>query len=88
MLIFALLAAGLAQAEPTTPLGQFVAEAETWLLHARPLPPDTRLRLLQMTPSDRIQAIIFLRRAGLMTGASWPIHDLLRPAIGSKAQDE
>lgn len=85
------MAAGLSQSDvaaPETPLGLFIAEAQTWLLHARPLPPDTRLRLLRMRPEDRLQAIVFLRRAGLLTGAVWPVEDLLRPAIDTGAGDE
>ncbi|MDO5632021.1 MAG: hypothetical protein Q4G22_09295 [Paracoccus sp. (in: a-proteobacteria)] len=85
------LAAGLAQspaAAPETPLGLFIADAETWLLQAKPLPSDTRLRLLRMRPEDRLQAIIFLRRAGLMTGAVWPVEDLLRPAISREEAGE
>ncbi|MDO5704156.1 MAG: hypothetical protein Q4G49_03665 [Paracoccus sp. (in: a-proteobacteria)] len=85
------MAAGLAASDaavPATPLGLFIAEAETWLLHARPLPPDTRLRLLRMQPEDRLQAIIFLRRAGLLTGAVWSVEDLLRPAISAGGEDE
>lgn len=86
-----LMAAALAQAEavlPPTDLDRFTDEAKGWLLQGRPMPPDTRLRLLRMPPEDRLQAIIFLRRAGLMTGASWQVQDLLRPGAPDEGAGE
>lgn len=83
MLIPALLAAATASAVidglPPEVAG-FAQEASGWLLEGRDLPRDYRLRLLQMSPADRLQALIFLRRAGLLTGQSWPLADILRPS--------
>lgn len=61
-------------------LQAFQAQAVEGLLEGKPLPPDYRRQLMAMPPEDRVSAIIFLRRAGLMTGRTWTIEDLLRPA--------
>ncbi|MDO5648395.1 hypothetical protein [Paracoccus sp. (in: a-proteobacteria)] len=60
------------------PLTAFTNDATEWLLAGESLPRDYRLRLLAMDPADRIQAIVFLRRAGLLTDRAWPLDDLLR----------
>lgn len=62
----------------------YAEEASGWLLEGRELPPDYRVRLLQMPPAQRLQAIVFLRRAGLLTDKAWPLEDLLRPAQSSR----
>lgn len=84
MLVAALFLAGVGAAgqmvdaspRPET----FEQEATRWLLEGRDLPPDYRPRLLEMTPSRRLQAIVFLRRSGLLTGKSWRLDDILKPA--------
>lgn len=85
-----ILALALSAAEPgaTDPLEAFVADAKGWLLEGRPLPRDYRLRLLAMEPADRVAALAQLRRMGLLTGASWPVGDLLRPATPARKADE
>lgn len=60
--------------------GPFEAMASEWLLSGQGLPRDYRLRLMQMDSADRLQAIIYLRRIGLLTEHPWPLDDLLRPA--------
>lgn len=72
--------AGEAAAPDSTPLAAFTQEAAGWLLEGKRLPPDYRLRLLGMAPAERLQAIIFLRRAGLLTDAAWSLSDILKPA--------
>lgn len=79
ILALALSAAATVDPPPVTALEQFTSEAESWVLQGRSLPPDYRLRLLRMTPADRMLGIIFLRRAGLLTGGTWATQDLLRP---------
>lgn len=76
------LAAAAGGAEATVParLSAFTEEASAWLLEGEELPPDYRLRLLMMPPADRLQAIVFLRRAGLLTEGAWSLSDLLKPA--------
>ncbi|MFN3526815.1 MAG: hypothetical protein ACK4YU_12050 [Paracoccus sp. (in: a-proteobacteria)] len=82
VLIVALAADPVPELVPTDPVTIFVEEASDWLLEGRSLPRDYRLRLLAMTPADRMRAITYLRRVGLLTGAPWPVADLLRPSSG------
>lgn len=72
---------------PPDPVSHFVQEASEWLLTGQPLPRDYRLRLLAMEPGDRLRAIAYLRRVGLLSGAPWPVADLLRP-VASQAEPE
>lgn len=87
-----LLALALAAATPdagaSNPLEAFIADATGWLLADGRLPPDYRLRLLAMEPADRVAALAHLRRMGLLTGAAWPVSDLLRPATPARKADE
>ncbi|WP_211659318.1 hypothetical protein [Paracoccus indicus] len=59
---------------------QFAADANGWLLSGRGLPRDYRVTLMQMDSADRISAIAYLRRIGLLTDSPWSLDDLLRPA--------
>lgn len=61
-------------------VASYAEEASQWLIEGRDLPPDYRLRLLEMPPADRLQVIIFLRRSGLLVGQAWSLQDILRPA--------
>lgn len=61
-------------------VASFRAEMTERLLHGQMLGPDYRRTLRGMPPADRVEAIIFLRRAGLLTGQPWSITDLLSPA--------
>lgn len=75
------LAGGAAAEAPLLPDAAALAEdATAWLLEGRPLPPDYRARLMRMEPGARLQALVFLRRAGLLTAAAWPLSDVLGPA--------
>ena len=80
MLVSALLLAWPLQQALGPDLEAFREAAQTLLLDGKSLPADYRGILREMTPSDRIEAIIFLRRAGLMTDRPWTITDLLAPA--------
>ena len=80
MLAAALLLALPLQQALGADLEAFRASAETLLLEGGTLPPDYRGALREMSPADRIEAIIFLRRSGLMTDRPWTIGDLLAPA--------
>ncbi len=62
------------------PLDEFTAQANGWLLSGQGLPRDYRVTLMQMDSADRISAIAYLRRIGLMTDSPWSLDDLLRPA--------
>ena len=57
-------------------------EATGWLLDGESLPPDYRARLMRMPPEARLQALVFLRRAGLLTSDPWALSDILDPAPG------
>ncbi|WP_147391882.1 hypothetical protein [Paracoccus onubensis] len=84
MIVSALLTVALAtsDAEPpvTTGLDAFTRDASARLLEGRGLPADYRRQLLTMSPTDRLQAIIFLRRSGLLSGDIWLLEDVLRPS--------
>lgn len=55
-------------------------EATGWLLEGESLPADYRARLMAMSPEARLQALVFLRRAGLLTSEPWTLSDILDPA--------
>ncbi len=59
----------------------YADDATQRLLAGEALPPDYRLHLMAMSPDARLQALIFLRRAGLLTADAWPLTDILAPAI-------
>lgn len=63
-------------------IADYAEEASGWLLDGESLPPDYRIRLMQMPPAARLQAIVFLRRAGLLTADPWTLDDILKPAPG------
>lgn len=68
--------------EPLLPEAAALAsQATEWLLAGEALPADYRLRLLAMRPEARLQAIVFLRRAGLLTGDGWALSDILGPSV-------
>lgn len=75
--LFAALAATAPLAEEAQP---FATTASEWLLSGQGLPRDYRLRLMRMDSADRLQAIAYLRRIGLLTERPWALEDLLRPA--------
>ncbi|WP_299911523.1 hypothetical protein [uncultured Paracoccus sp.] len=86
MLVPALLLVWPMQQAVAPDLQGYRQRAETLLLDGGTLPPDYRGELRDMSPADRIEAIIFLRRAGLMTGRPWTIGDLLAPPTGVQAK--
>ncbi|TBN48995.1 hypothetical protein EYF88_12860 [Paracoccus sediminis] len=61
------------------------ADATGWLLEGKSLPPDYRVRLMAMPPEARLQALIFLRRSGLLTSDAWALPDILDPAPAAAA---
>ncbi|TGN67263.1 hypothetical protein E4L95_05600 [Paracoccus liaowanqingii] len=71
------LAAGSAAA---TDAEQLARDASDWLLSGQGLPRDYRVLLLQMDSADRLLAIAYLRRVGLLTDRPWTVEDVLRPA--------
>ncbi|MGR3553142.1 hypothetical protein [Paracoccus sp. (in: a-proteobacteria)] len=66
----------------------FAEEASAWLLEGEDLPYDYRVRLMRMAPQSRLQALVFLRRAGLLTGDEWSLQDVLRPAPAMPGEGE
>lgn len=58
----------------------YAEDATQRLLAGETLPPDYRLQLMAMSPDARLQTLIFLRRAGLLTADAWPLADILGPA--------
>jgi hypothetical protein len=88
-LVIALGVSGAASAEmPMLPDAAALAEDATgWLLDGEPLPSDYRVRLLAMPPEARLQALVFLRRAGLLTADAWPLADILNPAPAAPGKE-
>ncbi|TRW95510.1 hypothetical protein FNJ84_16150 [Paracoccus sp. M683] len=88
MLLSAILLAWPLQQAVAPELYSFQQDAMARLLAGDALAPDYRQQLQGMPPSERVEAIIFLRRAGLLTGKSWRVDDLLRPARNDMESDE
>lgn len=91
MFVPAFLASAIASSEParsaTIALDDFTARASVMLLEGTQLPSDYRSELMALPPSERLQAIIFLRRSGLLQGDLWALEDVLRPATGPRADE-
>lgn len=87
---FFVLAAGAADATVNWPpaIAEYAEEASGWLLDGDGLPRDYRVRLMRMQPSARLQAIVFLRRAGLLTADAWTLDEILKPATGGREAGE
>lgn len=92
MLTMAFLVVAANAGEPTASLPPEIAgyaqEASELLLAGETLPRDYRVRLMGMEPSVRLQALVFLRRAGLLTADPWPLEDILKPAIAAQEDVE
>ena len=58
----------------------FTAAATDWVLSGQPLPPDYLQRLAAMAPDQRLLAVVFLRRSGLLEGPAIPAATILAPA--------
>lgn len=79
MILTMFLTAALAGAE-APPSDALIAEATQWLLAGDDLPADMNARLRGLPPAERMRVLVFLRRAGMMTGPGWNSDDLLAPA--------
>ncbi|WP_347267343.1 hypothetical protein [Paracoccus sp. (in: a-proteobacteria)] len=86
MIAALLLASALAaaQAGPET-REALIRDATERLLAGEDLPPDIDARLMRLAPADRIGVLVFLRRAGLLSGPGWPAERLLAPAAPAPA---
>ncbi|QFG36666.1 hypothetical protein BDE18_0022 [Paracoccus pantotrophus] len=90
MIAMLILAAAFA-AEPV-PAGLptrdgLIREATDRLLYGEQLPADMGDRLMRLSPADRIEVLIFLRRSGMLAGPAWSIERLLEPARPQGAQE-
>ncbi|AGT07451.1 hypothetical protein [Paracoccus aminophilus] len=74
--VFLLADAPLGDAGPREAL---IAEALEALLDGRSLPADTDEQLRALSPADRLEVLVFLRRSGLLIGPTWPVERLLAP---------
>jgi hypothetical protein len=81
-MVLAIALSGSAPADPALlpDAAALADEATGWLLDGESLPPDYRARLMRMPPEARLQALVFLRRAGLLTSDPWALSDILDPA--------
>lgn len=79
--VLSLCIAGLSDALlPSAALADYTKMASALVLDGQDLPKDYREHLLALSPADRVQAIAFLRRAGLLSDDHWTLADLLREA--------
>lgn len=87
MILSALLTAAVASVADVENLSPdmtaFTNDASGWVLEGKALPVDYRQRLQKMTPADRLLAITFLRRSGLLKEDIWALDDVLRDAIAT-----
>lgn len=60
----------------------YAVRAQDLLLAGGQLGPDFRHELAALTPVDRYAVVIWLRRAGLLTGPEIPIAEMLAPIAG------
>lgn len=72
MILAALLSTALAGEPPS--LAQIQQDIDQLVLSGRPIPPDFLLQLSELPKSgDRMLVLVYLRRAGLLTGATVPL---------------
>lgn len=64
-------------AAPVKPLSEVLRDLDAMLLAGEPLPPDFLLELAPLPPAERLLAVAYARRAGLLTGPALPLADLL-----------
>ena len=73
-----------ASAAVEKPLQEVLGEIDGILLAGEALPPDFVLGLLPLPPGERLVAVAYARRAGLLTGPALPLSELLarQPDLG------
>lgn len=57
----------------------YAAQAQEWLLAGQRLPRDFHHELGRFSPTDRYALVIWLRRAGLLTGPEIPADVMFAP---------
>lgn len=62
-------------------VAEIARKADQAILNGDGLPADYRLQLLGLPPDERLMAIIYLRRSGLLRDAPWSLDEILRPAV-------
>ena len=66
---------------------RFIAEMTERLLAGREAPKDLETRLLALEPAERFEAVVFLRRSGLLRGAPLSVDRLLDVPTGAAAAE-
>lgn len=61
-----------------------IADARDRMLAGDALPPDLEMSLRALPPAERLRVLVFLRRAGLLTGPGRSADWLLAPARGEE----
>lgn len=64
------------------PQDDFFARATGWVLAGESLPADYLQQLAAMPADERLAAVVFLRRSGLLDGAPIPLATMLAPPTG------
>ena len=78
MLAAALLTAALSAGDAPVDLTSVTREIDALVLTGQSLPPDFMLKLRRLPlPGDRMQALIYLLRAGLLGGPAVSLDDLV-----------
>ncbi|WBU53136.1 hypothetical protein [Paracoccus sp. SCSIO 75233] len=69
MILAAILSSALVSVEPAEDLDTIKSEVNRLVLAGASIPPDFLLRVQRLDdPADRMDAVVYLRRSGLMTG--------------------
>lgn len=66
----------------------FTATATDWVLSGQSLPADYLQQLAAMPPDQRLLAVVFLRRSGLLKGAAIPAAAMMAPAAADAEAGE
>lgn len=74
-LVVALTLAGAA--EPAETKADLLNEMTRRLLDGKPAPRNIETRLMALEPAERFEAVVFLRRSGLLSGKSLSVDRLL-----------
>lgn len=74
----------IAAPSASTETSHFIDRMIELLLDGENLPVDIKHQVMELDPNERFNAIIFLRRSGLLDGPAWPLDELLEAMPASR----
>lgn len=77
-------AVAIAAPSASTETRHFIDRMIELLLDGENLPVDIKRQIMELDPNERFNAIIFLRRSGLLDGPAWPLDELLEAMPASR----